>query len=384
MGLFDRFKKNSELEFMLDLDLIDDFSNKTHLKRMAIETCIGFIARTISQSEFRIRDNKSKIKEPDEMYYRFNLRPNLNQTATRFWQKVIRKLIFENEVLIIQSDTKDLLIADSFIRKKYAVHEDTFSSVVTREFEWQRTFPSSEVIYLEYSNEKLSKLIDELFSDYGDLFGRLLEFQKRKNQIRATIDTSTINGTDEDKQKRVTNFISKTYGAVRDKSVALIPQQKGFEYKEHQKDTNAGPSVDEINKITDGFMFQVANAMGIPIALLKGDMADLEKPTRNFMVYCIKPLIKNIADELNYKWIEKRDYLNGKKIEIRPISYNDIFDLATAIDKLTASSGFSPNDIREELGKERVDDPEMDKYIRTKNYETIGSDSSKGGENEND
>jgi HK97 family phage portal protein len=378
------FKRNEEVDIMLDLDLFEEKSNKAHLKRVAIETCIGLISRTISQSEFRVRKDKKTIK--DEMYYKLNLRPNKNMTASYFWQKVVRKLIYENECLIVQSDSGDLLIADSFAKNEYAVMEDVFKNVIVKDYEFKRSFLMSEVIYIQYSNEKLSKLIDELFYDYGDLFGRLLEFQMRKNQIRATIDTAGVSGTAEQILKKVQNFIDRVYGGVRDKAVALIPQQKGFDYKEHQKDNAVGPSVDEINKITDGFMSQVAAALGIPVVMLKGDTKDLEKPTRNFMVFCIKPLVKNVSDALNYTVIDRRAFLRGEKLEIRTPTYSNIFDLANSIDKLIASGGWNRNELRDKVGDEMVDDPKMDEYVMTKNYEPIDKTgtSSEGGEEEDE
>ncbi|WP_102707009.1 phage portal protein [Terribacillus saccharophilus] len=384
LDLLSIFKRNEEVDVMLDLDLFEEKSNKAHLKRVAIETCIGLISRTISQSEFRVRKDKKTIK--DEMYYKLNLRPNKNMSASYFWQKVVRKLIYDNDCLIIQSDTGDLLIADSFIKNEYAVMEDIFKNVIVKDYEFKRNFLMSEVIYIQYSNEKLSKLIDELFYDYGDLFGRLLEFQKRKNQIRATIDTAGVTGTNEQVLKKVQNFINRVYGAVRDKTVALIPQQKGYIYKEHQKDNAVGPSVEEINKVTDGFMAQVAAALGIPIVMLKGDMADLEKPTRNYMVFCVKPLVKKISDALNYSLVDRKDFLNGRHMEIRTPTYSNIFDLAKSIDKLIASGGWNRNELRDKVGDEMVDDPKMDEYVMTKNYESIDKTGTedKGGDEEDE
>src|SRR5690606_26857037 len=99
-----------------------------HMKRLAIETCIAFLARTVSQSEFRIRNGDTY--EKGELYYRLNTRPNKNMTASTFWQTFIHKLIYDNEVLVIQADDGDLLIADDFQQKEYAVYEDIFSNVV--------------------------------------------------------------------------------------------------------------------------------------------------------------------------------------------------------------------------------------------------------------
>jgi HK97 family phage portal protein len=381
LDLFGLLKRNRETEVMLDLDLFEEASSKTHLKRMAIETWIGLISRTISQSEFRVRKDKKTIK--DEMYYKLNLRPNKNMSASYFWQKVVRKLIYENDCLIVQSDSGDLLIADSFVKNEYAVMEDVFKNVIVKDYEFKRSFLMSEVIYIQYSNEKLSKLIDELFYDYGDLFGRLVDFQKRKNQIRSTVDIETVTGTDEEKRNKIQKFIDRAYSAIRDKAVAIMPQQKGFTYKEHQKDNAVGPSVEEINKVTEGFMSQVATALGIPIVLLKGDTKDLEKPTRNYMVFCINPLNKKISDALNYSVIDRKDFLNGQHLEIRTPTYSNIFDLATSMDKLIASGGWNRNELRDKAGDEMVDDPKMDEYVMTKNYESIDK-TGEGGEKEDE
>ena len=45
----------------------------------------------------------------------------------------------------------------------------------------------SEVIYLEYNNESISNMLCGLFSDYGDIFGRLIQANLLNNQIRATL-----------------------------------------------------------------------------------------------------------------------------------------------------------------------------------------------------
>ena len=68
MGFLDAvFKRNSELGFIFDADLIPDMSKRIHMKRLAVEICISFLGRTISQTEFRIKDGKTYNK--DELYY---------------------------------------------------------------------------------------------------------------------------------------------------------------------------------------------------------------------------------------------------------------------------------------------------------------------------
>lgn len=381
MGFLDAiFKKNSELGFMFDVELFQDTSTRVHMKRLAIETCASFLGRTISQSEFRIR--KGRDFEKDELYYRLNVRPNKNMTASTFWQTVIEKLIYDNECLIIQSDDEDLLIADNFQHNSYAVLEDTFSKVKIKEYEFKRSFKQNEVFHLRYRNESLSPLIDGLFADYGDLFGRILNSQKRKNQIRGTVDIEAQVAKNPDTLTRLQTFIDKIYMAFGEKDIAIVPQQPGFKYNENSSGGNGGQSVEEINKVTNGFLDQVAMAIGIPISLLHGDMADVEKQTKNFMMFTVNPLLKKIRDEGNSKFFTKNDYLNGNKLEIKPISYLNLFDLANSIDKLVSSGTFTGNEVRQEAGYEPSDDPNLDKHYITKNYTEMQT--TEGGENVND
>lgn len=89
-------------------------------------------------------------------YYKLNVRPNTDESAATFWQKVIRKLIYDNEVLIVVTDTKDLIIADDFVREEYALYDDIFKQIMVDDFEFERNFKMSEVIYLEY-NKRIYK-----------------------------------------------------------------------------------------------------------------------------------------------------------------------------------------------------------------------------------
>lgn len=367
---------------MYDADLLADTSERIQMKRLAIQTCVNHISRTISQSEFRVKKDKEIVR--NEMYYRLNVRPNKNMSATYFWQTVIDKLIKDNECLIVQDDEQDLLIADSFSRVEYPIKGDKFKNVSVGVITFQRTFDWENVFYLQYDNENLSRLFDSLYSDYGELMGRMIEFQKHKNQIRATVDMENVTSKDPKTRDKMKSFIENMYDAVRKKSFAIVPQQKGFTYEEHSTGTQSGNSVEEINKATNGFLDSVAMALGIPTSLLHGDMADVEKQTRNFMTFCIDPILEKIKDELNAKTIGKRDYLNGRHFDIWRVSYSNMFDVASAVDKLRSAGVMNGNELREELGKERVDDPVLTSYVITKNYteDAEGNTSEQGGEND--
>ena len=357
MGFLDAiFKRNSELSFMFDTEFFVSASTRIHMKHLAVETCANFLARTISQSEFRVKTNGAYVK--DELYYKMNVRPNKNQSATEFWEQVIINMIYDNEVLIIQSDDEDLLIADDFTHNEYAVYEDTFTDVTIGDYTFKRVFKQSEVLHMRYANKNLQPLIDGLYKDYADLFSSVLGAQKRKNQIRSTVSIDSSVAKDAEKMAKLQAYIDKLYKSIRKNTdVAVVPEQPGFGYKEHASGTG-NQSVDEINKVTNGFLDQIAMAIGIPAGLLHGDLAGVKEITKSYTVFTVKPMLKKIRDECNSKFFTMKEYLSGSFLEVKIASYESIFDLAVAIDKLVSSGTFNRREIRGEAGFDTPDSEE--------------------------
>ncbi|HHE1025875.1 TPA: phage portal protein [Staphylococcus aureus] len=370
MGLLsDLFKSNRKTAEQLGLSIVSA-SKKTHIKRLAINSCIELIAKTVSQVEFKIKDNNKYTK--DSMYYKLNVKPNINESATQFWQKTIYKLLYDNELLIIQNDSEDLLVADSYQVTEYAHVPNIYSQVRIGDFEYTRTFNSNDVIHIKYNNENSESILNELYGDYGDLFARFIEFQMRKSQVRSIVKIDSKWGNDKERRAKVNKFIQDIYQNFKDKSFAIVPEQEGIQYKE-QTLSQAANSVDDVDKVGKQFLNNCAIKFGIPVQLLTGDIAEVDQNMKRFIKMTIKPLLQLIVTELNAKLFDEKQYLNDSKIiaNTLPITFDSIFDMANQIDKLVASSVFVGNEIRRELGYEESKDELMNEHLVTKNYQTL-------------
>lgn len=390
----DLFKRNKDIEkntnefwdYFWDLDIVKDHSKRTYLKRMAIDRVINFVARTFSTTEFRYTVNhkkSDKIVHKDWMY-RLNVRPNKNQSSTEFWQKLIYKLIYDNEVLVVMNDTEDLLIADSFVKTDYANYSTAFSNVTIDTFMFERNFLRNEVWYMTYNNEELEDFIAGLYGDYGELFGRMIEVNMRNNQIRGVVDIDAVKAMNEFKDKngntstdRLKGLVNKMFSSFKTDSVAIVPKLKGFEYNEVSSGKSSNQSVDELKKLKDDFISEVASAIGVPPSLILGEMAQAEEQTEFFLKFTLKPLIEKVQSELNSQIVSKNDYMNGHSILLIGADTKNILKLSSQIDKAIASGGFTGNEIRIAAKYEPLDG--LDEVIRTKNYEEV-----KGGEDNND
>ena len=366
---------------MWDLDFFGiPVDQRMYLKNSAIQTNVNFIARTISLAEFRfVKDGK---KQKNDFDYYLNVRPNTDSSATSFWQDFIHTLIVENEVLVVLSDSNDFLIADGFTRNEYALYEDTFEDVTVKGYTFKRQFKMSEVIYITYNNEKLTRFLSGMFTDYTELFSRMVETKMYESQIRALAEIETTQSLDETNRKRLNDFIGRMYNAFQKYSFAIAPKLKGFNYNEITANQNKNTkSVDELDKLKKDVTNNVAQTLGIPSSLLHGDMSEYETAIKAYIRFCIKPLLKKIKDELNAKLIPKEDYANGLSLKIYGVSESSPLELAAAVDKLVASSVFNGNEVRNEFGYEATDEEIHKKYHITKNYQT-SDEALKGGEDE--
>lgn len=377
--LQDVLNKNKEIGMMFDeFDFFGiETSQRAYLKKIALETCINFIGRTISQSDFRfMKDGKRQL---DDWHYLLNIRPNTDQSASDFWQDFVYKLLHENEVLVILTDNNDLLIADSFDRIEYAIYPDIFKSVTVKDYTFQRSFNMDEVIHITYNNEKLTKFMNSMFEDYTNLFSRMIETNMFANQIRATAEMDSTQKLDDENRGKMQEFINKLFGAFRKNAFAIVPKLKGFNYEEIADGTNGGRSVEELAKLKRDLIDDVANILGIPTSLVHGDMAEFDTAIKAYIKFCIAPLVKKIQDELNAKLIDKNDFLSGSKIEVKGVTETSVIENSEAVDKLVASGAFTRNEVRELFGAERSDNPELNEFVITKNYQS--ADSVEGGEN---
>lgn len=386
MSLFDVFKQSIRNEepsdWIPDLVYGDDESARAYLKIMAKNTVLDFVARTMSTLEVKFKNKDCTA----DWEYILNVRPNNDMSAATFWEKFFYRLMDDNEVLVIFTEDNQLLIADDFSRTEYAVYDDVFTGVTVKNYVFQKSFNMSDVIYIEYNNDKLDRFTKGLFEDYSELFGRIIEIAMRNNQIRGSVSinaTATANEKKDENGKtrteKLQEYVDKIYQAFKTKSVAIVAKVKNIDYEEYtNKQGVSNQSLDELNKMKTSLIDDVANAIGVPTALIYGEKAELDSNLQAFRKLCLAPLMKKLQDELMAKIITKKEYKNGERIKVSKVLPVSILENATQIDKIVSSGTFLRDEVREVTDYDPLPNGEGQQLIMTKNYEKV-----KGGEKEN-
>lgn len=362
-------------------ETIDKFVEQEKLsnlvaEELTIHAAINLIANSISKCEFKTFAN-GKEKQGEE-YYTWNFEPNKNQNSSQFLQELVATLLYKNECLVVEAGGQ-LIIAENFTKEEFALKETIFSNVHRKGLTFNRSFTMSEVMYFRLNNKNIRKLLTNLCNGYNELLADAMDKYEKAGGEKGTlhIDAPAMgakygNKTFEEVYEELMNVRFKKFFNSRS---AVLPLFSGFTYTK-QAAEQSKKSTSEMKDITDvleEIVITVARAFNIPAALLKGDVAEVDKVTKNFLTFCIDPICEMIQTEVCRKRYGRREVQKGNylKIDTTTIMHLDIFDIAEKIDKLIASGMYCIDELRKKLGDSELGTEESRRHFITKNYERL-------------
>ncbi|WP_252220195.1 MULTISPECIES: phage portal protein, partial [unclassified Clostridium] len=361
---------------------LDTMCTNIAIDSFATQVAINLISSCIAKCEFKTFLNKKEIIGDE--YYLWNIEPNKNQNSTEFLQELISKLLINNEVLVIQVND-ELIIADDFNREEFAVKEDYFDQVSKKGFSFNKLFYMSEVLYFRHNNEDIRLYLNNLMSAYNELLSIAKGKYKRAGGRKGIVDIDSIAKGDKEKNEQLEKLFSEKFKNFFEAENAVVDLPKGVKYTEitGEGSKKSSNELNDITKLIDDAFIRIAQTFKIPPALLKGDIADVEKLTDNFLTFCIDPIVDLIQTEINRKRYGKSNFFKGSYlyVDITNIKHIDIFSIAEKIDKLIACGMYSIDDLKKKLKDTVLNTEWSEKHWITKNYQGINEINSKEGEN---
>jgi len=342
-----------------------------YIREMAFWSATNLMANAISKCEFKTYLKGDEVKKQE--YYLWNIEPNKNQNSSAFLHKLIAQLYRHNECLVIEQNGQ-LIVADSYSKKEYALYENTFTQVTIKDFTFDKTFKQSEVLFFQLNEVNMRNVVNGLYGSYAKLISYSMNAYQKSKGTKGIFkyDTVPVAGTPEREafDKLINEKISKWLNSDN----AALPLGRGQEWKENEKKTYAGESTRDIKAMIDDVYDFTARSYGIPPVLLKGDLANIgEAVVNQLLTFAIDPLVDMLQEEINRKRSGYFEYSKGTYVEIdtKSIKHIDLLSVSTAIDKLIASGAFCINDIRKLVGEPIIDEPWAWQHWITKNYSSI-------------
>lgn len=353
-----------------ELNLEENFCRRTYehfcIMDIAIECAINLISSTLTSSKFKTFE-KGKLQKADD-YYLFNVQPNQNQNAVRFWKKVVSKLVYENECLVVQIEG-NLYIADEFERHTSVMYPNWYSKLLFNKDtgeEWRPkgVWEEGTVFYFELHNEKIRDLLDCMDNYYSKLVEYSMSTYKRSNAKRGIFSLDMMppkNSPQEEKLNALTTKGFKNFFEAENGAILTLTKGQSYQDLSNQTYKNGSDSRD-IRSLIDDIFDYVAMAFQIPPNLLRGNVADSDNSWKNYMTFCINPMAQLLESEINRKYYKKEEFLDRTylNIDTRGLRYTDMKDIATTMGLLTQNGAHTLNDNLEMAGYEREDNPDYE------------------------
>ena len=322
-------------------------ATEIYYKELAIASAINIVSKLIVNSEFRTYKEHEEIFKHN--YYRFNVEPNQNQNASEFKSKLIWKLFYDNEALVIEENGM-YYVADHYTKNDRTLYQTFFTNVSVGGLTFNKTYYMEDVFYFSLNNAKIKQLLDGLYNSYGLLITQCISDYRKARGVRGKVKLNTTWSQKFEDQRKLQEAIREKFRSYFSSDNAVIPMEEGFDFIESEK--KSVTSSEDVNKMIEGIFDIVAMAFNIPKGIIKGELSEIKEETKNLLTFSVKPVAKQLEDEINRKLYGEFAYSKGSKIkvDISRVEYISLFDVAGSLDVLTRI-GFSHNFLLRAIGE---------------------------------
>lgn len=345
-------------------------------RKLAFEICTTLIANAMSRCEFRTFRNWKEVNEKEK--YIWNVRPNAHQNSSAFMHRLIKKLFYDNEVLIVETKLRgktepQLIIADSFAVTEYPEKLREYSEIGHAGESLKRKYKETEVIYLRLNEENVKPILDAMAKTLERIISIADKNYKWNNGKHWKVHIDQIQQGTENFTANFAKMIENQLKPFLESEAAVLPEFDGYQYGEVGGKTSGDSS--EIRRMIDSIFNFTAQTLHIPPILLGGGevstgyAAGTEAALKSFLTFCIDPICDQLQEEINekrygYELWEKGNFLI---VDSSTIIHVNLFEDATAIEKLIGS-GYSPNEVRAAFGQPGIDADWAREHYITKNF----------------
>jgi len=294
--------------------------------------------------------------------------------------------MFRNgEALIVSGIDGQLYVADVFCTTRSALYGNTYSQVTVDDYTFQRTFRSTDVMYIRPNWKNVNTVLKGLYGSYARLIQYGAKSFLQSHGSKGILNISSIASNAKNFDETLKKLLNEYFKTFFESENAVLPIFDGYTFTETNRSKNYNETTTrDIKAMYDDVFDFTARAIGIPPSILKGDVQDNSKAMDELLTVALDPLAGTLESEINRKKYGKA-VLKGSRcmVDTSHIKHVDVFGNAANIDKLVQSGTHTINMILRAMGQPQVNEEWADQHFITKNYSTVQGvlDSLEGGEN---
>lgn len=377
MGLFT--KRNDTLYDYLDKEvdkaeikaICANDVNDIKFMKLAIHIVSSYIASAISTCEFKVYDKKGIVK--DTTYYKLNVAPNPNDTATRLKYNMVKRLIHDGEALVVQYKN-NLYFAESFGIPNKSINGYEFDNVMIQETTLDKKFNRKTSFYFKLDDEKIKSFLTEIDEKYKSLVSCASKAYKKALNNKWKLKIDSVKQHDPQFQEEFDTYVKEQLKEFLESDSAVYPELNGYQLEHLDDGTADKTDSSDIRNIRKDIFDMVAQAFKMPPSMMYGNISNLKEVINQFIAFAVKPFASLIGEEITRNLFTEDEILTKNKrviVDISTINYRDIFDVATGLDKLISDGVANIDEVRPLVNLPVIGTEFSQQYWMTKNYTKI-------------
>lgn len=341
--------------------------NEVAFRELALHIAISYIANTLSKCEYKTYEEGKEVK--GKLYYLLNVSPNPNENSSQFINHIVSNYYYKDKALVVPHNDY-LYCADDFdLDDTNPLREFVYKNICFSTTSLKKGYRASEVFHFKLDNQDTKKLVDLLYTKYGELMGLAIQSFKRTNGKKYKLILEQYRAGDTAFNEVFEKVIKNQLKTFMDNDNSVYPQFKGMDLQEFSTATPSNSS--DIIALRKEVFETTAQAFKVPLPMLYGNMTNIKEITAQFLTFCIDPLADMMSEEFTRKYYTFAEWQKGSKVVIDTtcISHIDILDVANAVDKLISSGVLCVDELRKVIGYNELDTEFSRRHFMTKNYE---------------
>lgn len=376
---------NSKVTLNTWTDDIEEMYSSLWAYHLALGIACERIGSTLSRCEFKTYINGEQVE--GENYYLLNIEPNPNQSAAEFRKQLIRRLVLSptHDALIVVLDNVEgkkqaMYIAESFQKGNFVVLETSFNNVTINPYgdstyALKGTYSGKKAIYIKYTNNELNQILNAMQNTYYQLIVNAEKAGSYRMKYVLSMDSTAENNPNFEADLQ--DILDVQFAKFMKGENAVLPLYSGMKLDQTSAGADLGQNASVANKSVDTqideTITKVGLAFNIPKSVMLGEFET--EDIDSFLMFCLNPIAELITQAFNRKWYGKDNVMKGTKckLDTKQARNYDLISISNPINKIISSGVYTINEVRKELGENKINPEIGDIHWITQNYAVIGN-----------